>query len=355
MANETCFAVIRPTDTTATTFNIRNGPGTGYAVLFAAPVSQAILTILEVKRDEGGTSTNSKVHQWFNVRFPDNRTGWIRDDGVAIYGDCAAYGYGLVAFSAFALTRSESSQPTDPNPTPPPTDIKRIQKAAYAITGAFEGSGYAAFNNYDAGIVSYGLFQFTLASSSLETVLRRYWALSTGRVADSLKAYEQAVVRKDQALRSDERFKNLLIKAAEEKEMREAQNAVATEKYWDAVYVGYVQPRELKLPLTLALLFDMGINFGPNHSFVRLAEQQLGVPSRSKPGQNGITEEQLTKRVAELRRDSHYKQAAAQNLPGLRVRGDFWLSLCTRGDWNLQGDNNGNVNVNGRIVQVRNP
>lgn len=353
MANETCFAVIRPTDTTATTFNVRAGAGTGYAVLFATPVNQTVLPVLNVKRDEGGTATNGKVHQWFNLRFPDNRTGWVRDDGVAIYGDCANQGYGLVAFSAFALTRTENQTPIPP--PPPPGDLERIKRAAYAVTGAFEGSGYAAYNNYDAGIVSYGIFQFTLASSSLESVLRRYWLLSNGRVADSLKVYEQPVMRKDPALRNDERFKNLLIKAAEEKEMRDAQNAIATEKYWDAVYVGYVQARELKLPLTLALLFDMGINFGPNHSFVRTAEQQLGVPPRSKPGQNGITEQQLTTRVAELRRQSHYNQAAAQNLPGLRVRGDFWLNLCNRGDWNLQGETNGTVNVNGRIVQVRNP
>lgn len=139
--------------------------------------------------------------------------------------------------------------------------------------------------------------------------------------------------------------------------MQEAQFAIAQNNYWDVVIENYIQRRgNLRLPLTYALLFDMGINFGVNHSFVRRAEEALGVPSNSRPGDNGITEKQLTAKVAELRRASHYKQANEENLPGLKVRGDFWVNLVEEGDWQLQGDANGFVYPKkGVKVQVRNP
>jgi hypothetical protein len=88
---------------------------------------------------------------------------------------------------------------------------------------------------------------------------------------------------------------------------------------------------------------------------VRLAERQLRVEERSVPGTNGITEQELIAHVARLRKESHYRQAARDNLPGLRVRGDFWVNLVNNEDWELAGDEQGNVNVNGRRVQVRNP
>jgi hypothetical protein len=118
------------------------------------------------------------------------------------------------------------------------------------------------------------------------------------------------------------------------------------------VQTGYIQHREMTLPLTWALLFDMGVNFGTSHGFVRLAEKELGVAPRSKPGENGITEQQLMTRVAELRKKSHDRQAERDNLPGLRVRGDFWMDLINRGDWGMSGTPNGNFNINGRIISA---
>jgi hypothetical protein len=86
-----------------------------------------------------------------------------------------------------------------------------------------------------------------------------------------------------------------------------------------------------------------------------MAEEQLGVPLRSRPGENGITEEQLISKVADLRKASHYKQAERDKLPGLKVRGDLWTELVKLGDWQLMGDAIGIIVVNGRNVQVRNP
>ncbi len=199
------------------------------------------------------------------------------------------------------------------------------------------------------------MIQFTLAAGSLNSVLTKYLAKSTSNTANNLRKYSDAVANRDPNLRSNNEFRDLLKAAATEPEMQAAQDSVATEKYWDAVVNGYIVARDLQTPLAWALLFDMGVNFGTGHGFVRKAEEELGVPARSKPGENGITEEQLITRVAELRRDSHYRQAERDNLPGLKRRGDFWINLIQAGDWALQGDDKGNVNVNGRLIQVRNP
>ena len=44
------------------------------------------------------------------------------------------------------------------------------------------------------------------------------------------------------------------------------------------------------------------------------------------------------------------------NLPGLKPRGDFWVELSKKGDWNLQGDAQGMITVTtGKNVQVKNP
>ncbi|MEQ9029312.1 MAG: hypothetical protein RLP44_11410, partial [Aggregatilineales bacterium] len=184
-------------------------------------------------------------------------------------------------------------------------------------------------------------------------VMEKYLARSTTDTAKQLAGYLDRMRQRDESLRQDVRLKNLLVAAAKEPEMQLSQDEVATTNYWDKVVDGYITHRGLKTPLAYALLFDMGVNFGTGHSFVRLAEEQLGVPSRSRPGENGITEQQLIAKVATLRRDSHYRQADRDNLPGLKVRGDFWMTLVNQNDWDIMGDADGFVNINGRKVQVR--
>ena len=238
-----------------------------------------------------------------------------------------------------------------------PADYDRTRRAAYYITRSFEG-GFSSFQTYDSGIVSYGFLQFTLGSGSLQRVVDRFLAMSQSSIANELRSsYLGRVQNKDKALRNDMRFKELLVNAADEKEMREAQFEAATQDYWDVVIENYVVRRgNFRYPLSYALLFDMGVNFGVNHAYVRKAEEILGVPSNSRVGTNGVTEERLISKVAELRRDSHYSQAERDNLPGLKVRGDFWVNLTGAGDWYLQGDSDGFVEPkSGRKVQVRNP
>lgn len=361
--------------------NVRTGPSTTTAIAFKGAVGLENLPVLDVQPDSASNAENGKIYQWFQVDFNDGRRGWVRDDLVEIRGECGQYGYGTLATNtyAFDLTRGEATQSpstdapsastatttgataspespapatTTPQPVPVLEGLERVKKASFAITSTFEGTGYAAYNNYDAGIISYGIIQFTMAAGSLITVMEKYLARSNSTTATQLSGYLERMRGRDESLRQDKTLKNLLIAAANEPEMQQSQDEVATINYWDKVVDGYITPRGLKTPLAYALLFDMGVNFGTGHGFVRLAEERLGVPSRSRPGENGITEQQLIAMVAELRRDSHYRQAERDNLPGLKVRGDFWMNLVSQGDWDLMGDSEGVVTINGHKISI---
>jgi hypothetical protein len=367
--------------------NVRSGPNTTYVLIFKAPVGMANLLVLEVRADDRNTALQGKTYQWFRLRFPDGRDGWVRDDLIDVVGDGSAFGYPVVAqpVIGFSLTRSAAVSPAPAAPVPAPVSpapvpavpaplpaapvapapapiaaplpgaMERVRKAAFNITAAFEGGGYAAYQTYDSGIISYGRFQFTLASGSLMTVLNRYLERSGGPTADGLRGYLPRLNAKDESLRQDAALRGLFIAAAGETVMQQVQDEVATEGYWGGVMELSIAPRGVQSALGCALIFDMAIQHGKFNFILPKAEQELGVPPKSRLGQNGITEQTFITRVAQIRRDNLYALAEKLKLPGLRTRGDFWFNLVQAGDWNLHGDANGNVNVNGTIVQVRNP
>ncbi|MGB7340449.1 MAG: chitosanase, partial [Phototrophicaceae bacterium] len=257
-----------------------------------------------------------------------------------------------VVSQAVAQTTAQSSVQTMAQPVS--DEETRVRVVAFAITARFEGGSYASYQNYDEGIVSYGRFQFTV-TGGLYTVLNTYTQASTSDAAKALQGYLERVQSADETLRKDEAFKMLLKQAADDPIMQMTQDQVATRIYWDKIHDLAITPRAFILPLSRALLFDIAINFGMGDAFVRKAEQELGVPEKSIIGENGITEEALMTRVAQLRKASHDRQAERDNLPGLKVRGDFWVDLARAGDWHLQGDADGNLSVKNRPIQARQP
>ncbi len=389
MIKQAFVASIRglPHNPAVTEINTRSGPATTYDSAFKAVVGTQHMPILAVKADENKTVFQGKVYQWFQLSFPDGRQGWVRDDLLSINGDGAEYGYGMVAPNtfAFAVTRQEAiavtaapapshpAQPAPSNPAPAPaatsiietvdpapeatalTNIDRIRIAAFNITAGFEGGGYATYQNYDAGIISYGRFQFTLAGSGLYRVLELYTGRSTSPTANELRsAYVERTRNHDAGLRHDQRLRQLLIEAAQDSIMQQAQDQVATEQYWNVVQDLSIKPRNIRTPLGIALIFDMGINFGPRHGFLTRAEQETGLQPRTLLPDEA-TERRLITRLAELRRDSHYRQAERDRLPGLKVRGDFWVKLAQQGDWQISGDASGLVEIKpGARIKVRN-
>ncbi len=395
MIKQAFVASIRglPHNPSVTEINARSGPATTYESPFKAVVGTQNLTIEAIKADENNIIFQGKVYQWFQLTFPDGRQAWVRDDLLNISGDGSGFGYGVLPADsfAFALTRQEAiavtaapapvqSLPIAPtsSPTVIPTpaavpvpvaapvvevavtetslnDVNRIRMAAFNITAGFEGGGYPTYQNYDSGIISYGRFQFTLAGSGLYRVLELYTGRSSSQTANELRTnYLERTRNHDASLRNDQRLRQLLIEAANDTIMQQVQDQVATEHYWDVVHELSIKPRNIRTPLGIALIFDMGINFGPRHGFLTSAEKDTGLqPRTSLPDE--ATERRLITRLAELRRDSHYRQAERDNLPGLRVRGDFWVNLAQQGDWQLGGDDSGLVLVKtGTRVKVRN-
>ena len=404
-----CIAIIRgiPNIPSVTEINVRIGPGTAYTLAFKIPVGSDSLNILDIQPDAEAKAKDGKVYQWFQLTFRNGTVGWVRDDLLDIIGDCASRGYGNYTQRTFVFPVARAAitpapvavavtpvpptpvavtpvpqtpapvavtpvpqtpvtpspvAPSPVSPTPSPatpldaTGLDRLRRAAFTITQTFEGKGYPAYQNYDTGIVSYGRFQFTLAAGSLGTVVQRYAERSQTPVANELRNnYLQRVIGRDAQLRGDTRLKELLLAAAEEDIMKRVQNEVATEGYWTRMFTLSAQPRGISLPLSLALLFDIAINFGVMHGLLTAAEGELGVAQKSKVGENGITEQQLITQVAGIRKRSHDKQADRDNLPGLKVRGDFWVGLVASADWDLVGDANGNLSVKGRPLQVRTP
>jgi hypothetical protein len=378
MSNTMFTARIRglPHIPTIVEINTRSGPSTSYDIAFKAQVGLANLTVLDVKADENDSQFDGKRYQWFQLEFPDHEIAWIRDDLLAVRGDGVRFGYDIIEEDtfAFALERRDVVAPGEEvavaapvaSPAPAPasatpeaetilSDPERVRKAAFDITEGFEGDGYAAFQNHDAGIISYGRFQFTLAGSGLFTVLEKYTRRANRPVAGELRANYLGRTRDhDPNLRHDDRLRQLLIEAASDPVMHEAQDETATELYWNVVQDLSIRPRGIQTPLGQALIFDMGINFGPRHGFLGAAEKELGVPPKSRVIENGRTEEELLAVLARLRKQSHDRQAERDNLPGLRTRGDFWVNLIEQGDWQLEGDEEGFLEVTpGRRVKVR--
>lgn len=378
-----------PHNPSVTEINTRAGAGTTYGNPFKARVGLKGLPVLEVKADEGGVAFQGKVYQWFRLQFPDGKTAWVRDDLLEVVGDGTPFGYDNVTTPTFAFTLTRKtpapaaaptvsvaaptpaapqpalvtppapapvSAPATPAPAPAFTDSPdRVRMAAFNITAAFEGGGYATFQNYDTGIISYGRFQFTLAGSGLFRVCELYTGRCASPIAAELKStYLERIRNHDPVLRHDARLKTLLLEAAKDPIMQAAQDEAAAEHYWNVVQDLSIKPRGIRTPLGQALIFDMGINFGPRHGFLTAAEEALGLPPRSLVGTKGVSEQQLITKLAELRKASHDRQAARDNLPGLRVRGDFWVALCNKGDWELLGDADGTLQVKpGVRVRVR--
>ncbi len=220
-----------------------------------------------------------------------------------------------------------------------------IRQAAFNITAAFEGSGYDSYQNYDGGIVSYGRFQFTLASGNLAVVLERYLTAAAGPIADALRLYLPRARDRDPALRQDDAFKSLLLQAAGEPAMQAAQDSVTADKFWTLVLDLSIRPRNIQTPLGIALIFDMAINHGPRHDMIGLAEQALGVPPKSRMPDNGADERDLLRALARIRAERLNRLADKYGWEGLRGRGQFWLDLIYKGDWDLLGDARGQVEI----------
>ena len=209
--------------------------------------------------------------------------------------------------------------------TQPILEEESIAKAEAIVsvfeTGKLEGDYSAVAVLNDAAGVSYGIKQFTHRSGSLRQVVERYLG-SGGTIGREIMTLRLALLRKTtkaaiDKLAGDDAFKKALKSAAVTPEMREAQEAVARERYMEpaireSVALGF------ELPLSLAVVYD---------SMVHGSWQRL----RDSIGPS-VDERKWIKEYVEER---HEWLRSVPRLKGTSYRTDFFLKQIERDNWEL--------------------
>lgn len=201
-----------------------------------------------------------------------------------------------------------------------------IEKAK-AIVSIFEtgkpSGNYAALAvlNDGAGI-SYGIKQFTHRSGSLLQVVEKYLVTNAAAGRETIESRLPLLRRSTKlaidTLASDERFKQALKEAATTKEMRDAQNSVANERYV-AKAIAECRAFGLTLPLSLAVVFDSVVH----GSWLSLSSH-LG-PVRDEK--------------AWIKDYVEHRHEWLKSIPRLRTttyRTSFFLKEIARGNWQLK-------------------
>ena len=147
---------------------------------------------------------------------------------------------------------------------------------AYNLTQLIESGGkaFAAYQNSDKGIVSYGCIQFTLQSGNLQDVVERFTAKSNSQAASTLRRF-LAWPSNLETLRHDQQFASALKSAANEDTMRDAQLAVTKEKFWSPAEAKAAD-LGLTSALSKAILFDTNVQGGMHTICARTNKRVAG-------------------------------------------------------------------------------
>ncbi|HRQ37393.1 MAG TPA: NBR1-Ig-like domain-containing protein [Chloroflexota bacterium] len=266
----------------------------------------------------------------------------------------------LVPFNAPVEEKPPKAQ-EKPTPLPPPIEFEgefepaKWRQTIWAITSIFESGSPegnpAAYQTYDAGVISFGKHQATLASGTLNRVLQAYLARSSSTTAQALKnEYAARVAQMDGSLRHDGRIKQLLLEAAQEQAMAEAQDTVFEEGFYKPA-VTAAREYKVRSPLGLAALYDTNIQGGLHIVLPRVTERLGG-----KIGEKGITEPQWISAFLDLREERLNRLADQYIAKGDKGTGNAlrtstfrvqeYRKLLQAGNLKLEGT----LNVRGRQV-----
>ncbi len=246
-------------------------------------------------------------------------------------------------------------------PLPPSVEItwdfepNTWRRTIWAITSIFESGSPegnpAAYQTYDAGIISYGKHQATLASGTLNRVLQAYLRLSSSATAQALKnEYAGRIAQMDQSLRNDGHVRQLLLDAAHESAMDQAQDEVFEESFYKPAVIA-AREYNVRSPLGLAALYDTNIQGGLYIVLPRVTERLGG-----KIGEGDVTESQWIAAFLDLREERLNRLADQYEAKGdkatsgaLRTstfRVQTYRNLLQAGNLKLEGT----LNVRGRQV-----
>lgn len=226
-----------------------------------------------------------------------------------------------------------------------------------AITGKFEGGSYGTLQTYDAGIISYGKHQTTLASGGLAGLLDVYLGKAKAEKTPSetsrqIEGYLPRVRAKDATLRADKTFLGLLTAAASEPAMQAAQDQFFGDAYWKPA-VGLALAYGIRSALGFATFYDTYVQGGAETvaertrralgGIVGATVQQKGTDG--KPVAHTITEQEFLQRFNTLRESRLEAIAVADAragdpttagaLRGSKVRPRAFGDLATAGNLDL--------------------
>ncbi len=209
---------------------------------------------------------------------------------------------------------------------------------AQAIVRIFETS--RAFGDYtavavlnDGAGISYGTDQFTHRSGSLLEVVETYIGLGgqVGRsvIEESLPLLRKSTALAIESLARNERFKKALRAAAVTREMREAQEQVAFDRYLKPA-VKACEGSGFVLPLSLAVVYDSMIH----GSWEKIRDRVRIVPSRK--GEQGSLWPDEKAWITGYVRERDAWLASIPRLAPTRYRTRFFLNQIAISNWDLR-------------------
>lgn len=229
---------------------------------------------------------------------------------------------------------------------------EKARRIAFRITGVFEAPSYSTVQTQDSGIISYGLHQATLASGTLSIILNRYCDSSDSETAGELRNFLERAAAKDATLKTDGRFLDLLRAAGNEQKMKDAQDSIFVERYWNPAAERAIA-ENLKSPLGFAVFYDTNVQGGLDSCVQRTRAKLENNPA--------ATERQYIKTFLESRRERLLEiyERDKDSADPVKRRNAEWLrnsartrvgSLISLVDANNLGLT-GRFDINGTIVE----
>ena len=180
----------------------------------------------------------------------------------------------------------------------------------------------------DAGHLTYGRSQTTLASGGLYKLVSQYCAAPAAQLAAKLKPYLPRLEARDLGLDTDRGLKELLREAGKDPVMQQAQDAYFDHHYWEPA-VRAAASFGLNAPLSIAVVYDSHIH----GSWVLIRDRTFD--RHGKPDGSFESEKLWIERYVALRR-SWFSAHGNAILRRAVARMDAFKALIAAGNWGLE-------------------
>lgn len=292
-------------------------------------------------------------YNWWQVRYADGTVGWSIENGLD---------------SASVNTENGQVAETSGNKFKPGETIETNRKLNVRSDAGVDSAKetpnpYAGYNNYDAGIVSYGIIQFIAqggTDSPLYRLLERYTALSQSETSKQLKTYVDGA--KDgtkpwgESLRTDDTFHDLLMKASSEEAMQTSQFELFQKDYYDDAKAKATDDGMISA-LSVAIYSDTAVNRGQGklNTLRTKTKEYFDDIKKEDPTAEPPTEQEWLKKFLDMRDED---AETTTYYSSLLSRIDALRKLVNDGNLDLtQGDSNNEIELgqHGKVATIDAP